>query len=319
MASQSFPRVAGARILVTGAHGFLGTRLRTALADAGAHDVLAPTSRELNLLDRKELRTFLYEARPELVFHLAARVGGIGHNQQNPTNLLVDNLLMGTHVIEESRAAGVKKIVAVGTVCAYPAHTPVPFREDALWDGYPEATNAPYGLAKKMMLVHAQAARAQHGFNCVVLFPANLYGPGDNFDVEKSHVVPALLRKIDAARWDGRKTVTLWGDGTPTRELLYVDDCARALLLAAELYDGGDPVNIGTGEDISIRALAETIARALDWPGEFVFDTTRPNGQMKRQLDVTRARERFDFAAEVKLGDGLQRTIAWWDSTGRSA
>ena len=309
---DAYPRLASARILITGGHGFLGTHLRAALARTGCRKVLAPTSGELDLLHRDRVRDYVRAHAPSLVFHLAGRVGGIGHNQRRPADLFFDNLMMGVQLLEECRQAGVAKVVSVATVCAYPANTPVPFSEDALWDGYPEATNAPYGLAKKMLLVQSQAARTQYGFNSVVLLPANLYGPGDNFDLASGHVVPALIRKIDAARRDGAKTVTLWGDGTPTRELFYVDDCADALMLAAEKYDGSDPVNIGTGVDIAIRALAEKVAHLLDWQGELVFDTSKPNGQMKRRLDVTRARERFGFEARISLDEGLKRTIEWW-------
>jgi GDP-L-fucose synthase len=314
--ADDLPRLRAARILITGGHGFLGRRLRAALADLGAAHVQAPTSSELDLLRRDDVKHFLSSHAPELVFHLAARVGGIGKNQCAPAEIFHDNLVMGVQLLDECRRAGVQKVVAVGTVCAYPKHTPVPFSEDALWDGYPEETNAPYGLAKKMLLVQAQAYRAQYGMNAIVLLPANLYGPSDNFDLETSHVVPAIIRKIDDARRGARDTVTLWGDGTPTRELLYVDDCAHALCLAAERYDGTDPVNVGTGTDLSIRELAESIAHLMQWSGRFTWDASRPNGQPRRQLDVRRAKERFGFEAKTTLDDGLRRTIEWWQREG---
>ncbi len=305
--------LAAARVLVTGAHGFLGRRLVRALEARGAaKNVLAPSHAELDLLDRARLKAYLADARPDVVFHLAARVGGIGHNRANAGVLFHDNLLMGVHLLDEAMHAGAQKVVAVATVCAYPAQTPVPFRETSLWDGYPEPTNAPYGLAKKMLLVQSQAYRKQYGFNSVVLFPANLYGPGDNFDLESGHVVPALIRKIHDARRAGLDRVTLWGDGTPTREMLYVDDGAEALCLAAERYDASDPVNVGTGEEISIRALAERIAALYEWEGELVFDASMPNGQMRRKLDVSRAEALFGFSASTPLDEGLARTVAWW-------
>ena len=307
-----------ARILVTGGHGFLGSRLRAQLASLGCKHVLTPRSAELDLLERDRVRGYLAEHKPDVVFHLAARVGGIGANQAAPAQLFTDNATMGLFVVDECWRANVGKLVAVATVCAYPKFTPSPFSEDALWDGYPEETNAPYGLAKKMMLVQAQAYRAQYGFHGVVLFPANLYGPRDNFDLQTSHVVPAMIRKIDAAKARGDDTVTLWGDGTPTRELLYVDDCARALALAAEKYDDAAPVNIGTGVDISIKELAARIASLLEWSGRIVWDASKPNGQPKRRLDVTRAKERFGFTAAIALDGGLARTVDWWQREGRT-
>lgn len=317
--APDLPRLRAARILVTGGNGFLGRRLRAQLASHGCKQVLAPTSSELDLLDRARVRAYLHEHAPSIVFHLAARVGGIGLNQARPADLFHDNLLMGVQLLDEAHRARVDKTVVVGTVCAYPKHTPVPFSEDALWDGYPEETNAPYGFAKKMLIVQAQAYRAQHGMNAIVLLPANLYGPADNFDPASSHVVPALIKKIDEAKRRGDREVVVWGDGTPTRELLYVDDCARALCLAAERYDGADVVNIGTGADISIRALTEKLCALLDFTGRIVFDESKPNGQPRRRLDVTRARERFGFESEIDLDEGLRRTLEWWERSGRDA
>ena len=250
------------------------------------------------------------------MLHLAARVGGIGANQREPGRFFFDNLLMGVQLVEEARLAGVPKLVLAGTICAYPKLAPVPFREESLWDGYPEETNAPYGLAKKMLLVQAQAYRQQYGTNAVVIFPVNLYGPRDNFDLHSSHVIPALIRKVDAAMQHGGDgagaTVEIWGDGTPTREFLYVEDCAEAVCLAAERYDGADPVNLGSGSEIAIAELAALIGRLMGFGGRFVFDPSKPNGQPRRCLDVSRARQRFGFAARVPFEEGLRRTIAWW-------
>jgi GDP-L-fucose synthase len=303
----------GKRIVVTGGSGFLGTCLTRALAAHGATDVVVPRSRDYDLVERAACRRLFAELRPQLVFHLAARVGGIGANRQNPGKFLFDNAMMGLHVLEEARLGGVEKVVAVGTICAYPKFAPVPFREDDLWNGYPEETNAPYGIAKKLLLVQSQAYREQYGTNSVVLFPVNLYGPGDNFDLQTSHVIPALIRKCVTAREEGKSEVTLWGDGSPTREFLYVDDAARALILAATRYDSSDPVNVGSGEEISIRDLATLVAGATGYKGRFVWDTTQPNGQPRRRLDVTRARERFGFTAQVDLAEGMKRTVAFFE------
>jgi GDP-L-fucose synthase len=301
------------RIVVTGGAGFLGASLTRALGTQGATDVVVPRSRDYDLVDRAACRRLFADTRPQLVFHLAARVGGIGANRKNPGKFLFDNAAMGLHVLEEARLAGVEKVVAVGTICAYPKFAPVPFREDDLWNGYPEETNAPYGIAKKMLLVQSQAYRDQYGMNSVVLFPVNLYGPGDNFDLETSHVIPALIRKCVTAREEGQSEVTLWGDGSPTREFLYVDDAARALMLAATRYDSSDPVNVGSGEEIAIRELATLVAQATGYRGRFVWDATQPNGQPRRRLDVTRARERFGFTAQVGLAEGLARTVAFFE------
>jgi GDP-L-fucose synthase len=301
------------RIVVTGGAGFLGEVLVKALRAHGASEIVVPRSRDYDLVDRAACRRLLSDARPQLVFHLAARVGGIGANRRNPGKFLFDNAMMGLQMLEEARLLGVEKVVAVGTICAYPKFAPVPFKEEDLWNGYPEETNAPYGIAKKMMLVQSQAYRDQYGMNSVVLFPVNLYGPGDNFDLETSHVIPALIRKCVTARNESRSEVTLWGDGSPTREFLYVDDAARALILAAEKYDSSDPVNIGSGEEIAIRDLATLVAEATRYTGRFVWDATQPNGQPRRRLDVTRARDRLDFTAQIGLGEGLKRTVAFYE------
>ena len=296
-----------ARTLVTGGGGFLGSHLVERLEAAG-HDVFVARRRDYDLTRFDDAERLFAEARPELVFHLAAEVGGIGANRANPGRYWYANLMMGAHVLELARLSGTRKLVIAGTVCAYPKLTPVPFREDDLWNGYPEETNAPYGVAKKSVLVGAQSYRAQYGLDAVFLLPANLYGPRDNFDLDTSHVIPALIRKMLEA--DGE--VVLWGDGSPTREFLYVDDCAEGLVLAAERYDGGDPVNLGTGVETSIRELAETIAELTGFAGETVWDTSMPNGQPRRSLDASRAKALFGFEARTPLRDGLERTIAWY-------
>ena len=295
------------RALVTGGGGFLGSRLVERLEAAG-HDVFVARRRDYDLTSMDAAGRLFAEARPELVFHLAAEVGGIGANRANPGRYWYANLMMGAHVLELSRLGDVRKLVVTGTVCAYPKYTPTPFREDDLWDGYPEETNAPYGVAKKSVLVGAQAYREQYGLDTIYLLPANLYGPRDNFDLETSHVIPALIRKMLEA--DGE--VVLWGDGSPTREFLYVDDCVEALLLAAERFDGAEPVNIGTGVETSIRELAETVAELTGFEGELRWDTSMPNGQPRRRLDATRAEQLFGFRAGTTLRNGLERTIAWY-------
>ena len=300
------------RVVVTGGAGFLGSFVVEALRARGVREVFVPRSRDYDLVDAAAVRRLLADARPDLVIHLAARVGGIGANRENPGRFFYENLMMGVQLVEEARKAGVPKLVLAGTICAYPKFAPVPFREDDLWNGYPEETNAPYGLAKKMLLVQAQAYRQQYGTNAVVLFPVNLYGPRDNFDLQSSHVIPALIRKIDVAMQQKAPTVEIWGDGTPTREFLYVADAAEGLVLAAERYDGADPVNLGSGREISIADLAGLVGRLMGYEGRFQFDPDKPNGQPRRGLDVTRARERFGFAARVGLEEGLARTIAWW-------
>jgi nucleoside-diphosphate-sugar epimerase len=265
-----------------------------------------------DLTEAGDAQRLFADARPELVFHLAAEVGGIGANRDNPGRYWYANLLMGTHVLEESRRANVKKLVLAGTICSYPKIAPIPFREDDLWEGYPEETNAPYGVAKKALLVGAQAYRAQYGLNSIYLLPVNLYGPRDNFDPETSHVIPALIRKMHEAKEEGKPNVVLWGDGSPTREFLYVEDCADGLWLAAQRYEGADPVNLGTGEEMSIRELAELIAELTGFDGEIVWDTTKPNGQPRRRLDVSRAEQLFEFRARTGFREGLDRTVAWY-------
>jgi GDP-L-fucose synthase len=298
-------------VLVTGGGGFLGSRLVERLQAAG-HDPFVARRRDYDLTVAKEAGRLFADARPELVFHLAAEVGGIGANRANPGRYWYANLLMGTHVLEQSRLAGVGKLVLLGTICAYPKFAPVPFREDDLWNGYPEETNAPYGVAKKALLVGAQAYREQYGLNAIYLLPVNLYGPGDNFDLESSHVIPALVRKMIEAQERGDRDVVLWGDGSPTREFLYVEDCAEGIFLAGEHYDGAVPVNLGTGEEISIRKLAELIAELTRYEGAIVWDTSKPNGQPRRQLDVSRAEELFGFRAGTRLREGIERTVAWY-------
>lgn len=300
------------RVLVTGGAGFLGSFVVEKLRERGCRDVVVPRSRECDLVDGEAVRRLYREARPELVIHLAAKVGGIGANQKNPGKFFYDNLMMGVQLIHEGWKAGVSKLLAAGTICAYPKFTPIPFREEDLWNGYPEETNAPYGLAKKMLLVQSAAYREQYGFDSVVVFPVNLYGPRDNFDLETSHVIPAMIRKVDDAMKSGRGEVTLWGDGSPSREFLYVEDAADGILAACERYDSSEAVNLGSGREIRIRELAELIGSLMGFKGRFRYDTTKPNGQPRRALDTQRARERFGWSARTSFEDGLRRTIAWW-------
>jgi GDP-L-fucose synthase len=300
-------------VLVTGGGGFLGSHLVERLRAPGT-EPFAARRRDYDLARPEDAARLFAEAEPELVFHLAAEVGGIGANRANPGRYWYANLAMGLNVLEQSRIGGVRKLVLVGTICAYPKFAPTPFREDDLWAGYPEETNAPYGVAKKSLLVGAQAYREQYGLNAIYLLPVNLYGPGDNFDLETSHVIPALIRKMTEARDRGDREVVLWGDGSPTREFLFVEDCAEGLLLAAERYDEADPVNLGTGEEISIRELAELVAEATGFEGEMSWDTSKPNGQPRRRLDTSRARERFGFEAKTSLREGIERTVAWFQA-----
>lgn len=298
-------------VLVTGGAGFLGTHVVDRLRASGL-DPFVPRRRDYDLTVAADAERLFADARPELVLHLAAEVGGIGANQANPGRYWYANLMMGAHVLEQSRLHGVGKVVVIGTICAYPKFAPIPFREEDLWDGYPEETNAPYGIAKKTLLVGARGYREQYGMNAVFLLPVNLYGPRDNFNLETSHVIPALIRKMVEARERGEPRIVLWGDGSPTREFLYVDDCAESVVLAAERYNSSDPVNLGTGEEISIRELAGLIAMLTNFEGEIVWDTTKPNGQPRRRLDVSRAEDLFGFRASTPLRDGLERTIAWY-------
>jgi GDP-L-fucose synthase len=300
------------RVVVTGGAGFLGSFVVERLQTAGAK-VVVPRSAEYDLVQRSACARLLHDARPDMVIHLAAQVGGIGANRDNPGRFLFENLMMGVQLVEECRLAGIPKLVAAGTICAYPKFAPVPFREDDLWNGYPEETNAPYGLAKKMILAQSQAYRDQYGLNSVVLFPVNLYGPRDNFDLHTSHVIPAMIRKCVWARQQGQGDVTLWGDGSPTREFLYVEDAAEGILLAAEKYDSSDPVNLGSGEEIAIRDLAAFIARATGYNGRFIWDTSKPNGQPRRALDVSRARERFGFVARTPFSQGVATTVKYYE------
>ena len=302
------------RVLVTGGGGFLGSRLVERLV-ADGHDVVAARHAEFDLTSAEDTKRLFDEVAPELVFHLAAEVGGIGANRANPGRYWYANLMMGAHVLEQARIHATRKLVIAGTICSYPKFAPVPFLEEDLWNGYPEETNAPYGVAKKTVLVGAQAYREQYGTNAIFLLPVNLYGPGDNFDLETSHVIPALIRRMVEAEERGEQEVVLWGDGTPTREFLYVDDCVEGLALAAERYDGADPVNLGTGEEIAIGDLARLVRDATGFTGTIRWDTSKPNGQPRRRLDTTRAEELFGFAATVPLEEGLARTVAWYRET----
>jgi GDP-L-fucose synthase len=302
----------GKRVTVTGGAGFLGSFVVARLRHRGCEDVFVPRSREYNLVEMESVKRLYRDARPDIVVHLAARVGGIGANRANPGKFFYDNLLMGVQLMEQARLSNIGKFVAIGTVCSYPKFTPVPFCEDNLWDGYPEETNAPYGLAKKMLLVQSQSYREQYGFNSIFLVPVNLYGPGDNFDPEQSHVIPALIRKCLEAKDRGRQEIVCWGDGTPTREFLYVEDCAEAIVLATERYDKSDPVNLGTGKEISIKNLTEQIVELTGFHGNIVWDASKPNGQPRRCLDTRRAKDLFGFVAKTGFRAGLQKTIEWY-------
>ena len=301
------------RITVTGGAGFLGSRVVEKLRGAGAGEIFVPRSRDYDLTDMAAVKRLYADARPQVVIHLAAVVGGIGANRANPGKFFYDNLMMGAQLMEEGRRAGVEKFVAVGTICAYPKFAPVPFKEDDLWNGYPEETNAPYGLAKKMLLVQAQAYRQQYGMNAIYLLPVNLYGPGDNFNPESSHVIPALIKKFIAAAEGGQKEVTVWGTGKATREFLYVDDCAQGVCLAAARYDKPEPVNLGAGFEITIKDLAGVIARLTGFSGKVNWDVTKPDGQPRRMLDTSRAAE-FGFKAKTHFEEGLKKTIEWYKS-----
>lgn len=300
------------RVLVTGGAGFFGSFVVDGLRERGAKDVFVPRSKDYDLVQRDACKRAIADAKPDVVFHLAARVGGIGANRDNPGGMIFDNAMMGLQMIEECRLAKVPKTVIAGTICAYPKFAPIPFREEDMWNGYPEETNAPYGVAKKLLLVQSQAYRDQYGMNSIVLFPVNMYGPRDNFDLRTSHVIPAMIRKFVTARDEGAKHVTLWGDGSPTREFIYAPDAAEAMILGAERYDSSEPVNIGSGNEISIKDLATVTAKATGFAGEIIWDTSQPNGQPRRRLDVSRAKERFGFVAKTSFADGLAKTVAWY-------
>jgi len=310
------------RIVVTGGAGFLGKNVQNELRKAGAtpQNILVPTIEEYDLTHEPDVVRMYENMNPTVVIHLAAEVGGIGANRENPGRFFYSNMAMGLHLIEHARIRGLRKFVQVGTICAYPKFTPVPFREEELWNGYPEETNAPYGIAKKALLVMLQAYRQQYGLNGVYLLPVNLYGPGDNFDPASSHVIPALIRKFVEARRQNLPEVTAWGTGSASREFLYVEDCARGISLAAQKYDGADPVNLGAGFEITIKDLAGKIQGLVGYQGKLLWDATKPDGQPRRCLDVTRAAERFGFRAEMTFDEGLRRTIEWWTkNVGRGA
>ena len=301
-------------VVVTGGAGFLGSYVVEKLHERGARRIVVPRSHQYDLRQLEAIRRLLVDAQPDVVIHMAARVGGIGANRDHPAEFFYDNLMMGVQLLHESWRFGVQKFVTIGTVCAYPKYTPVPFKEDDLWNGYPEETNAPYGLAKKMLLVQGEAYRQQYGFNSIFLLPVNLYGPRDNFDLETSHVIPALIRKCIEATERGDDEIVVWGDGSPTREFIYAADAAEGILLASERYNDPAPVNIGSSYEISIRDLVTLIADLTGFRGRIVWDTTKPNGQPRRKLDVSRAWERFGFRAETTFADGLRATIAWYRS-----
>jgi GDP-L-fucose synthase len=302
------------RVVVTGGAGFLGRFVLEKLRRFAHVEVFVPRSSSYNLVNGADVTRLLTDTQPDLVIHLAAVVGGIGYNQQNPGRFFYDNLMMGVQLIEQSRLHDVQKFVAIGTVCAYPKFTSVPFNEDDLWNGYPEETNAPYGIAKKMMLVQAQSYRQQYGFDTIFLLPANLYGPGDNFDLQTSHVIPAIIRKCIEARRNGASFIEVWGSGRVSREFLYVEDCADGIVKAAALYNESAPVNLGNGREVVIRDLVETVARQAGFEGEIRWQADKPDGQPRRQLDVTRAAEKFGFRATTTLEEGLRKTIEWYES-----
>ena len=300
------------RVVVTGGAGFLGSHVVARLKERGCQDILVPRRKTRDLCNVGAIREMYRDWRPTIVIHLAAVVGGIGANRERPAEFFYDNLMMGVQLLHEAHAAGAEKFVAIGTVCAYPKFTPVPFHEDNLWDGYPEETNAPYGLAKKMLLVQSQAYRQQYGYNSIFLLPVNLYGPGDNFDPDSSHVIPALIKKCVAAVQRGEDTLLVWGDGSPTREFLFVKDAAEGIVLATERYDKGDPVNLGSGFEISIKDLVEKIAAHVGFRGRIEWDPSKPNGQPRRRLDCSKAEREFGFVAGTDFDEGLKSTVEWY-------
>ncbi len=300
------------RVVVTGGAGFLGSYVLEGLRQRGAKEIFVPTIEEYDLVQSEDIARLLQDAKPDIVIHLAANVGGIGANLARPAEFFYDNLMMGAQLLHQSWQAGIEKFIAIGTVCAYPKFANIPFREEELWDGYPEETNAPYGLAKKMMLVQSQAYRQQYGFNSIFLIPVNLYGPGDNFDLHTSHVIPALIRKCIEVQERGDTEMVVWGDGSPTREFLYVEDAAEGILLAAERFNSSAPVNLGSGNEISIKDLANLIAALTGFEGNLVWDTSKPNGQPRRALDVSKAKANFGFEAQMLFDEGLRKTIDWY-------
>ena len=300
------------KVIVTGGAGFLGRVVADELTRRGCLNIIVPRKKECDLRDAAVIKKLLNDARPDLIIHLAASVGGIGANLKNQATFFYDNLMMGVQLVEQARLAGVEKLVSIGTICSYPKFTKVPFKEKDLWNGYPEETNAPYGLAKKMLLVQSQAYRQQYGYNSIFLLPVNLYGPGDNFSPESSHVIPALIKKCCDAIKSGDSAITVWGTGKPTREFLYVDDAARGVVLAAEKYNKSEPVNLGSGMEISIKELSQLIARLTGFKGKIVWDKTKPDGQPRRRLDVSLAQKEFGFKARIKFDDGLNKTIQWY-------
>lgn len=306
------------RIAVTGGAGFLGKQVVTKLKERGCKHIFVPRSKDYNLVEIDAVKRLYRDAKPDIAIHLAARVGGIGANMKNPGSFFYDNLMMGVQLIEQGRLSGVEKFVAIGTICAYPKFTPVPFKEEDLWNGYPEETNAPYGLAKKMLLVQAQAYRQQYGFNAIYLLPVNLFGPGDNFEPEYSHVIPALIKKVFDAKEKGENKIVAWGSGKPTREFLYVEDAAEGIVLATEKYNKPEPVNLGAGFEISIKDLAELICELSDFNGKIEWDTLKPDGQPRRRLDTSKAKMEFGFEANTNFREGLKRTIEWYSKENKT-
>ncbi len=305
----------GKRVLVTGGAGFLGSYIVSNLKSKGCENIFIPKIEDYDLTETDDIRRVYDDSKPDMVIHLAAKVGGIGANKSKPGEFFYDNLIMGVQLIEEARIRNIEKFISLGTICCYPKFTPVPFKEENLWDGYPEKTNAPYGLAKKMLLVQSQSYRLQYGFNGIFLMPVNLYGPGDNFDPEFSHVIPAIIKKCTDAIKEGKKEIVLWGSGKPTREFIYVEDAAEAILLAAEKYNKPDPVNIGSGFEISINRLAELIKKIAGFKGRIIWDRTMPDGQPRRKLDISRAKQEFGFTAKMDFEKGLSKTIDWYKKT----
>ncbi|MBI5701750.1 GDP-L-fucose synthase [Candidatus Saganbacteria bacterium] len=300
------------KVVVTGGSGFLGSFVVDRLKEKGCNNVFVPSSKDFDLIEGECVKKMYQEAKPEIVIHLAAKVGGIGANRSNPAGFFYDNLMMGVQLIEQARKFGVKKFVTIGTICSYPKFTPVPFKEEMLWEGYPEETNAPYGIAKKALLVQSQAYRAQYNFNAIYLLQVNLYGPRDNFDLETSHVIPAVIRKCLEAIKNNDAKIVVWGSGKPTREFLFVEDAAEGIVLASEKYDGADPINLGAGFEISMKDLVELICKLTGFNGELVWDKTKPDGQPRRMLDVSRAQKEFGFKSKTNFEEGLKKTIEWY-------